>query len=492
MIVLSDRCYVSNKTWKILSSHLKKYIIAQFSDVTVNPRNCGIFVSGRPCPTQKERGRAFCYKCPMSKQEIRLIKRTKNGVAFERGNLEKVNSIIELIKGEVNTEVKDKRIYTKEEHFFSMNWSKLKEPRKSQQKDLAKKWFSTFGYGQIVAPPRFGKTVLAVLIASLFKTKTVIIANQKELVNQFYEAFVTFTNIKEVEQLLHKQLISINPKEIKDNIVCLYTYQQFISKSGKARLEKIRNSFGLLLCDESHTSAATEYHKIVSRFSAKYKGGLSATPEHNTKVFRSNCVLGPPVLEGGDEQLSCTFKIVKTDFVIPEYKYMNNAAWNNLWTKYTKDVERNTKIAKYVDIDVRKGHKVIIPVLRIQHLTNLEEIIHARFPHLKIGVLHSKVKDKDKVISKIKKGKYDVTLAINKMVSVGFNAPPISCIYLNVYSMHSKQGAAYQEYSRIRTKMEGKKTPLIRVFQDQGQRSEKSVNFLRKLFLEKGFKDATK
>lgn len=482
-LVVSDRVYIPKEVWGLLPDFLRKKIKDNFIQTTVNPRLCGVYASGRPCPTLKARGKAFCYRCPQSKQSLKCVYKTKTGISFERGNLEFVKDIIREIKQHAKCKVVDKRVYAKlpKKMMYYPNWDTLDKERTADQVELVDKW-CTFGYGQIVCPPRYGKTILAMLLAAKLQTRCAIVIHQKELLDQFYETFVKFTDIVEQEKFIGRKLIKINPKpeEVKSLAVCLYTYQQFISSKGKQRLKDIRDSFGLLICDEAHSSAANTYSIVLSRFKSKYKMGLSATPEYNEKFFKSFAILGPPVIEGGDEQLSCDYRISSTGFILPSYQQWNSRAWNLFWAKLVKDKDRNSRIAELVRKDVKAGHKVVIPVKRVAHIPELISAIKAVLPNAKVAGLYSAVKDRQKVVANIKKGKYDVVIAINKLISVGFNAPPLSCIYLNAASLQFKKDAAYQEYSRIRTKMKGKKKPLIRILHDEGDKSTNSVKFLIK------------
>ena len=195
---------------------------------------------------------------------------------------------------------------------FSSNWDAFTDPaRLAEQRRVADAWIKAKG-GQIKAPPRFGKTGLGSIIAAASKTRVAVIAHQKELIQQFQIDFYKFTDLEEREKLMGRNLLSINPSvdEVDTLSVCLYTYQQFLNTWGANRLRCIRKKFGLILVDEAHRSSAGEYSSVLSRFWAKYRCGLTATPKRRDQLdFRQNLILGPVVVEGGSEQLPCDYSV---------------------------------------------------------------------------------------------------------------------------------------------------------------------------------------
>lgn len=329
-------------------------------------------------------------------------------------------------------------------------------------------------------------TIVGAILACKSETRVAIIIHQKELLDQFFNTFYEFTDIAQQEKMIGRKLIKINPKieEVDKLSVCLFTWQQFLGNHGKKRIKALRDKFGFILIDEAHYLGAPQYSKAISRFRARYRCGVTATPERKDQLhFRSNMVLGPPVVSGGSEQLACRYMKVLTDWPIPQYKRWSSYTWSAFWKKLVENDERNRLIAGIAKKDTDKGHKIIIPVKRVQHVHNLVKIIKKMCDKdIKVLAYFSGVKDREKVSARIRAGKYDVVVATKGMISVGFNAPPMSCIYLNVGGYHFDKNNAFQEYSRIRTVMKGKRTPLIRVFADEGTMAERSWNLLSSEF----------
>ncbi len=474
-IILSDKVYIPRKLYDILPPAFQKEIIALFTKVSINPERCPNFNSSIPCPLVVEKGRRACYKCPQAKKVIKLYRKTPTKFIFERGDVKLTNKILKRIKncfyllyGKKLKSV-DRRTYFKlpVSMQFNIKYSKLEEPRKTDQIKTCKEWLKK-RYGQIVAPPRFGKSAVVAILASKSKTRVAIIVHQKELLDQFYSTFMKFTDIKERGKISGHKLITINPspQEVEKLSICLFTWQQFISKKqGKKRLKEIRDKFGLIVVDEAHRSSSSVYSTIISRFKAKYRCGVTATPKRRDELeFRHNLIIGPPTVYGGSEQLSCEYSFIHTDWIMPQYKKMNNMTWNYLWSRMATDKKRNQVIIDYAKKDLKKGHKIIIPVKRVKHAEYLASELEKT--EYNVVCFVASVRNREQVTKDIRKGKYDCVVAIRQLVSLGFDAPPMSALYLAVPSFDSSN--LYQEYSRIRTVYSGKKKPLIRFFIDDG------------------------
>ena len=433
----------------------------------------------------------------MSKKDLSCFKLTKKWFWVERGDIKLNKQVITILNRFLNKkgyeiEVVDRRVYFKlpEKYQINMLWDKLTEPKKSLQKTACKEWLEN-KYGQLIAAPRFGKTVVGSILASKSKTRVAIIIHQKELLDQFYNTFMKFTDIQERQKFLGRTLIKINPKveEVDKLTICLFTWQQFINKK---RLKSMLSKFGFILFDESHFTAAKTYSDRISRFKAKYRCGVTATPKRRDGYeYRVDRIIGPPTVYGGEEQLKCKFSVVSTDVPFPVYENMNNRHWNYLWGYITKSKARNEIIAKYVKRDLKHEHKIVVPVKRVAHLEILKKcIVKECGKDIKIALFHGGSPDRKRMAERIRAGYYDVVLATTKMISVGFDAPPISCLHvvMPIFNNHN----FYQQYSRIRTMCEGKQTPLIRLYIDDSKISESFKRMALKEMHDKDFKDVTK
>lgn len=275
--------------------------------------------------------------------------------------------------------------------------------KRPNQKFAAKKWLKVKN-GIIVARPRSGKTVLATYLYSKLQVKTVIIADQKELLNQFYETACgvpaprflrgkmvpsdknagrfAMTNLPEVMEKTGKQ--SIFMPESYGNLlkyiekfgypdVLLITYQSFIQDM--ERVAKIINgkySFGIV--DEEHGAGADAYLRFIASLDLKYRLGLSATPHRKDgKSQLTMLVLGPVAVSIN----TVTLKPVMQFYPVKAKPKTDHKSWVGAKAWQKRCQERNVEIVKMVFSDLREGHNVIIiPVEHKDHMEHLVKMIN--------------------------------------------------------------------------------------------------------------------
>lgn len=145
--------------------------------------------------------------------------------------------------------------------------------------------------GVLSSPPRSGKTVIGALIAQKLQVKTIVLAHQREWLENFHETFVgsdteeAFTDIRKKRVGFCKTLEDFESKD-----VAFATFQQFFNERGRKVLARIANLFNLVIVDEVHQSPAKESSKVLAAFKGRYRIGLSGSPD------RKDCLApGTPI-----------------------------------------------------------------------------------------------------------------------------------------------------------------------------------------------------
>lgn len=379
---------------------------------------------------------------------------------FPRGDLAKIQRVFAGI------EIDDKRVCVPFDVDLRFT-GKLRD----EQKRLVREWLG-YGYGMIQSPPRTGKTVMLTALICKLRQRTLMLAHREDLCAQLEETIRAFTNVDELEQQLDRKLVGV--LEDWDDffpVATLSTYQCFaVSQQGRRVLDQHRDDFGLVIVDEAHVCKTELYNEVVERTTAAYRCGVTATP---TRKDRMHCVvndvLGPVVTVGTGEQLSVDYTWEYTGCDVPEFKN-----WTVMWNRLVKRKRRDKKIAERVVQDVRDGHYVLVTTERLKHLYSLEFAIQAIDPDITIGILSGSTKDRDGFRNAARRGEYQVVIAMNKIVELGYNVPRWSCFH-NTLPMANAQNW-YQRISRIRTPMEPafkgddwvKPTPTARIWLDSG------------------------
>lgn len=150
---------------------------------------------------------------------------------------------------------------------------------RDNQKHVADFLTDGFGYGQLKAHPRFGKTVVMTNVTCRLGLKTLFLSHQIDLANQAYERFIQFTNVMDIEYEMGRKVVGVveDWDDLLELDVAIMPYQKFVSgKNADKWIQKLKNQFGLIFIDEcfEYTTVVTladgsqEYiGKIVGRLS---------------------------------------------------------------------------------------------------------------------------------------------------------------------------------------------------------------------------------
>ena len=186
-----------------------------------------------------------------------------------------------------------------------------------------------------------GKTAMACAMIAKLKQPTLILVDTIELLNQFTARLKTFTNIKKIG------IIGQGKEDIQPiTVATLQTLNRWTTDD----LQNLK--FGVVFCDECHIAPALTYYNVISNINAKYKYGLSATPERadglTEVIFWSTGPLTHTVLdtEVGDKIIKPTYEAINTDYFYPIF---DSIEYGNLITDLGTNVERNKLIVDTVN-----------------------------------------------------------------------------------------------------------------------------------------------
>lgn len=122
-------------------------------------------------------------------------------------------------------------------------------------------------------PTGKGKTVLGLKIASELNTRTLVIVHKDDLVKGW---------LKDIETAFDSQadigIIKAQKRHVGKHITIATV--QTLNRLKTSELERLYSAFGLIIQDEMHHCPSTSF-SIGNRFRAKYRLGLTATPERN-------------------------------------------------------------------------------------------------------------------------------------------------------------------------------------------------------------------
>lgn len=257
--------------------------------------------------------------------------------------------------------------------------------------DIYKRTKQVSGIGK--ARPGFGKTVVATYIASKLGMKTCIVVDNENLMSQWIDSFLKFTDLTPNDIGLIK-----GKYFVVDRPVVIATVQTLLSKI-KTNMHKNFKlvdaaRFGLVFYDEVHnTSASSKYAKASLLFRTKNFIGLSATPFQTglAEILMKNTI-GEIVYETKVYDLKPTYILNYYDSNLSgKYSFMlkkmpdyikRKAFYNSIITKSPK---YSNIIIKLVKKRLNEGHTVLILVFTKAQVKLISEsldnecIAHRRF-----------------------------------------------------------------------------------------------------------------
>jgi superfamily II DNA or RNA helicase len=349
-----------------------------------------------------------------------------------------------------------------------VNWKFNGKLRPYQEKAVVAMMDKTIGVVQ--APTGSGKTVMIVDYVIRRKQPTLVMVNTIELANQMIKNFVKFTNKKEDDI----GFIGSGIWKVRGITICIL---QTMCRLSKTEFRFLSNSFGQIIVDETHIIPARTFYDVIKNLDAKYKFGLSATPERDdglTPVI--HWATGPTICE-------VTLNDVKDKIVIPTVRKIKTTYYFPLWSSdeyammvddLIDDGDRNKLILETVD--EYKGKQIVILTTRVKHAIFLAEQLRKKkykADYLVSRTPHPTKRDKFKampkkqraaVIDNLNNGKTKIVVSTFSLFSTGIDIVGLEVLLL-AGPTRSKVKLK-QSIGRIMRKSSKKKAPEIVDFQD--------------------------
>ncbi len=120
--------------------------------------------------------------------------------------------------------------------------------------------------GIVVGPPGSGKTVVAIEAVVARAQKSLILVHTKDLAQQWWDRFRNFTDIE-------PGLIDSENYDVRNVTIGM------VQSLNRPLEPSFTSEFGLVLIDEAHHTPAFTFQNLINQFSARYRYGLTATPE---------------------------------------------------------------------------------------------------------------------------------------------------------------------------------------------------------------------
>lgn len=224
--------------------------------------------------------------------------------------------------------------------------------------------------------------------------------------------------------------------------------------------DELANEFGVVVCDEVHRAAGETLYRVVDRFPAKYRIGVSDSEKRrDRKEFLIHDLFGPPVVDVKYKTLveegyvlDVEVCVIPTGFSAPWYRELKEKleqaeqaargkrtklvmtlrrqqleAFGRLVDQMSVDEERNALIVDEVAAAVAHGQEVLAMSHRIEHVREIDRLLVMRGIRsgFVIGGEEYRV-EYERTLARMKAGELKAAVGTYHAVGTGIDLPSLS------------------------------------------------------------------
>ena len=441
MVVLSNRAYVPLA--EVAASHLEAYTYKLTKTVFYEPTHSW---------------QDIAIKVPNYR-----VDRERQLVGFPRGDLTKLRTVIG------DQPITDQRTIAALPYRLALKPHVRLDDRWPEQLRLMRIWLRAGG-GVVKAPPASGKSILALAAICATQLRTLILFEQRDLLDQWYREFMKHTTAGEIAEATGQPLVeALRGRYRQLAPICLVTFAH-ASTRGSSFTKLARDAFGLVVADEVHHSGSAGHRKTLLSLNPLLYLGLSATPFRKDGLETSYFdIMGPPVAESRREQLTPTVTLVPTKTVVTfSNKLPRHIMWQIILKRTHGDAERTSDAIKRIAADVEAGYTVFVPTCRKAHaqaiVDGLSELIDPDLIVYSHGGI-TKKGEREAIYDSVRKREKQVLVATT-VLDEAVSIDTLDCLHLVSPSANPRE--VEQRVGRLRRPLEGKRDPVVRDYVDDG------------------------
>lgn len=300
------------------------------------------------------------------------------------------------------------------------NWGRISSYRNDQESvikevvSVLRKENTTL----MTAPPGWGKTVAGCDIAARMGLKTLVIADQLDLLGQWQTT---------ARELFSTESGRIQGKKWDYSKPLTVSTIQTLARN-LDRLEELADQFGLIIVDEAHTFSTASFYEIMPYMQAKYQLGVSATfrrTDNLERVYHQH--FGEVTVDGKKPPANAVYFSPEFKLNIKAEEYMRSGDVNfaALITAIATNKAYNEWLAKSIKTMVERGHQVVLLTHRVEQTQILQRNLQSLGQDAKIYVGEGKLS-----VSLEEARKSPVILTTIKKFAKGVDVPTLSCLFL--------------------------------------------------------------
>lgn len=311
------------------------------------------------------------------------------------------------------------------------------------------------------ASPGYGKTLCSLAVASKLGRTTAVLVHKSFLLEQWLERITQALDIAPSDIGVVQQARC----DFRGKKIVLIMAQSLLSS--RKYPPDLFTYFGTVMVDEVHRFGAVEFRKVITQFPARYRIGVTATPDRKDglqEVFFKH--IGEIAHVGSVPELKAHVKFVPAKMVVTDSMLRGMTSRRgqgrkvfdlNKVTQYVIDCEtRNRQIVKLLYDALKAGRKVLVLSSRLDHLSVLGEMFdeeavrqHARFSR---GYYVGGMSKEDLRITATR----PLILATYQMAQEGLDIADLDTLFLA-----TPKGDVHQACGRILRQHDEKRHPIV-------------------------------
>lgn len=278
--------------------------------------------------------------------------------------------------------------------------------------------------GTVIIPCGGGKTRVGMGAIAKLRTPTLILVHTLDLAEQW---------LGELKDKLGVDGGLIGDGEEHPAPVTVAVIQALV-RWYAPKLDALLADFGLLILDEAHHVAASTFHSVVDRCPARYRLGLTATPEREDGLTALlDLFFGAPLVTVTHDELVAAGVLTVPDIYTVEtaftYPYTGAEDYAPMLAALARDEVRNELIVESVVREARAGHVCLVLSGRVDHCHALASAIGAE--GVSAAVLTGEVKRarRKELLDQARAGELSVLVATS-LADEGLDLPRLSRVFL--------------------------------------------------------------
>lgn len=230
--------------------------------------------------------------------------------------------------------------------------------------------------GIVKAPTGAGKTVKALAFLRSIATKSIVVVNTKEIAQQWIDRVHEYLGDDYPVGLVGDGSFEVSP------YLTIALQPTLHRRFEKLEADGFFDQFGSVILDECHHVTASSYRRVFDRFSARYRIGLSATPDKTGDFKIAEYTIGPVFARVKESDLIESGRLIKPVIVRVATTFqfgvlgssVSRKRWHALTEALSGNEDRNTIIARAI-VKNDAGHCVLVLSDRLEQLGVVESLL---------------------------------------------------------------------------------------------------------------------